>query len=267
LLILWGHATRYAFGFDGKDALTFPELGAALKSEIMPSRKGPTDRRPLDILGFDACGTSTIEAAYQLRDRATYMVASEIGVPLPGWPYSRILATITSQTSPDKLGKTIVREYVQSFPNNTVALTMLNLPLVEAIVSPLEDLARSLAIAIGTDQTQLDRVLSLFRRSAVPTGEPNVDLREVCINLGENGIDNTVQLAAAAMLPWLAEGAGPVAAHGRSGDGTTDLCGVCAYAPHVGRPEDSWLAMYDQLALSRRKTFWAEVVRFLGDAD
>src|SRR5262245_5727452 len=60
LLVLWGHAYRLAFGRDGRDAMDFPELAHALGNDKNKSGKD------IDVVGFDACGMSIIDGAYQL---------------------------------------------------------------------------------------------------------------------------------------------------------------------------------------------------------
>lgn len=42
----------------------------------------------LDVLGFDACNMAAAEVAYQLRDEARYMIASEKTEAAEGWPYT-----------------------------------------------------------------------------------------------------------------------------------------------------------------------------------
>jgi len=269
MLILWGHAVRFAFGFDHNDSLTVPEMAAALRSSAQAGSSAQADKPDLlDVLGFDACGTSTIETAYQLRKSAHFVVASEIGVPLPGWPYTRILRAIEDDPSisAEDLGREVVSRYVASYPRDDVSLTMLDLRSPDNLVPQMKELATSLAIAVGQDRDQRDTILSLFRDARVPTGEPLVDLGQLCVNLRQNGIGKRVESAASDMLARLAKGAGVVVEHQGDGGDTAGLCGVSAYAPHVGRPEDSWLAIYDQLALSK-ETIWPKLVKFLAYAD
>ena len=270
MLVLWGHSARYAFGYDHQDSLTTPELAIALRDPEYRRRRKIRASQGIHILGFDACGMSTIESAYELRANATYMLASEIGMPLPGWPYGRILQAIaeTPGIEPEALGKAVVSRFVESLPGRNIALTMLHLPSLDAngIVQSMDALATSLAIAVGTDRNQRELVLSRFRHAGVPTGEPLVDLGELCLDLSANDVDTSVQRAAGEMLTLLSKQSGLILDHHRDGDNTTSLCGVSAYAPHVGRPQDSWLELYDQLDLSRR-TFWPRVVEFLLSAD
>ena len=74
--------------------LTLPELREAFEifqCELNEWRKG----EKLDLLGANACAMSYAEAAYELRNAAEYLVASEITMPFAGWPYAAILQQIT----------------------------------------------------------------------------------------------------------------------------------------------------------------------------
>jgi hypothetical protein len=250
LLILWGHSFRYAFGYDGGDALSFKELSDVL------------DKYNVDILGFDSCGMSAIESAYQLRKSVDFMLASEIGMPLQGWPYDRILQVLTRGMSPRDLGQAVVREFVTSYPDKTIALTLLNLKVANGLLSPMRALATALDDAVRGGGRQHEEIFGLFRDAAVPKGEPMVDLRALCRNLTVRDVDERVRGAADALSTVLAEGKGFVVVHGRRGADAESLCGVSAYAPHVGRSRDDWLANYDEMDLSRN-TSWRAVIRSL----
>jgi len=250
LLILWGHSFRYAFGYDGGDALSFKELSDVL------------DKYNVDILGFDSCGMSAIESAYQLRKSVDFMLASEIGMPLQGWPYDRILQALTPGMSAKDLGQAVVREFVTSYPDKTIALTLLNLKAANSLLSPMRALATALDDAVRGGGRQQEEIFGLFRDAAVPKGEPMVDLRALCRNLTVRDVDERVRDAADALNGVLAEGKGFVVVHGRRGAEAEGLCGVSAYAPHVGMSRDDWLVNYDELDLSRN-TSWRAVIRSL----
>ena len=97
---MWGHAYPFGVGFrdtgTGVDALDFAELSAVLKG-IQDKLKDklkyefPDREMKLEILGFDACDLATIELAQHFSPYAKYLVASQIPIPLPGWPYKKIL--------------------------------------------------------------------------------------------------------------------------------------------------------------------------------
>ena len=94
LLVLWGHAYDFAIGRaptrgGAIDALDFAELKGVLLSlqDRMQQRYGGDERPTLDMIGFDACDLSTVEMACQLHPFAKYLLGSQIGIPIPGWPY------------------------------------------------------------------------------------------------------------------------------------------------------------------------------------
>jgi hypothetical protein len=273
-VILWGHATHLAFGFDARDALTkhalqIPGLNRGL-ARALPLT-ADDEARPFDLLGFDACGLSTIETAYELRNSARYMLASEIGMPLPGWPYSDVLQTIAANPdiSPEELGPQIVRCFSDAYPEKPVAFSMLDLRAASAngLPAAMKELAVAVALVVGTDADRRAKVIELFRDARLPTNEPLVDVAQLCDGLAQAHIDNRVDAAAAAVRPLLDNGSGLVVDTRRHGEGAENLSGVSVYAPHVGRPVDPWLNVYDELALSRETVIWPKLVRFLLLAD
>jgi hypothetical protein len=70
----------------------------------------------LDIIGFDACLMGMVEVAYEFRDRASYLVASEESEPGDGWPYDLVLSDLVAQPtmSPATLCSVAVVEYGNS---------------------------------------------------------------------------------------------------------------------------------------------------------
>ena len=117
MLVLWGHAYDFAIGRTHTtggtiDALDFAELSRVL--ERLQTRYGATGKK-LDILGFDACDLSTVEMACQLEPFAQYLLGSQIGIPIPGWPYDRILDRLYTPFGkvmrPAELGSYIVRRF------------------------------------------------------------------------------------------------------------------------------------------------------------
>ena len=124
LLVLWGHAYRFGFSpaatKSGIDAMDFEELSRVLATaqEMFQAAGSSTTTKPkLDIVGFDACGiSSTVEMAIQLHDYADYLLASQVGIPLPGWPYERVLDRLAKPEGerlmgPAELGSYVVRRY------------------------------------------------------------------------------------------------------------------------------------------------------------
>lgn len=89
LLVLWDHGSGYeAVCIDdtSEDYLSMREVHTALSDPQV---------QYLDIVAFDACMMGQLEVAYELRDVTDYLVFSEEGVPVTGFPYEDILANIT----------------------------------------------------------------------------------------------------------------------------------------------------------------------------
>ena len=275
MLVLWGHSYDFAFGRkrerDGTvDALDFAEFGDRLK-EIQADMKAkyleegtiaknllPT----LDIVGFDACDISSVEMACQLYPYADYLLGSEVGIPLPGWPYDRILDPIKwprqppegpqRSMGPAEFGTYIVRRFCESYQakDDAVSLTLLDLAHTAELALHAERLAEKLAIAIG-DPASLSQIADLFSRSQTDRGRPYVDVADLCVNLVRESGDGDVVAAATALGDFLVspprevaglsetgEGRSLVVEHGRNAGRLARLNGISLYAPHVAPDTD-----------------------------
>lgn len=272
MLVLWGHAYRFGIGHTetqaGIDALDFAELAGVLtrfQNEVLATR--PRTRRrsnappKIDVVGFDACDLATVEMACQLAPFAEFLVGSQIGIPLPGWPYDRILERLRSPKGrlmrPAELGSFIVRRYCESHRAKT-PINLSCLDLKDTL--DLFALTEALALRLATAAAQRDRrrfLRELFRRSQTEDGRPYVDVADLCLNLFREFDDKGVVAAAERLGNFLA-GPGPkipprsetgegrpfVHEQGRNACETARLHGVSLYAPHLG-------ADFDEVAASR----------------
>lgn len=87
-VVFWSHgegwvpsptATRW-FGQDGNNYMNISDLHEALK--VAPH---------FDFIFFDACFMESVEVAYELKDRADYIVSSPTEIPGPGAPYQDVV--------------------------------------------------------------------------------------------------------------------------------------------------------------------------------
>jgi len=69
--------------------------------------------KKIDIIGFDACLMGMLEVAYQLKDYANYMTASEQTEPVSGWNYADSLNYLKNfpDSSASELGAYFVNNY------------------------------------------------------------------------------------------------------------------------------------------------------------
>src|SRR6185369_8704804 len=98
--VLWGHAYGLGFGRSHNRAITMSGLRSCLEGQ------------KVHVIGANACAMSYVEAVYELRRSADYLVASQISVPFVGWPYESVLKQIDDGTTPEKFGRLIVDAYV-----------------------------------------------------------------------------------------------------------------------------------------------------------
>lgn len=93
----------------------------------------------LSIIGFDACLMATIDAAYEFRYLADYLIASEETEPGRGWPYDYWLSNLINNPmmDPIDLSINIVDEYIRYYYEENiegVTLSVIDLsPLREQV--------------------------------------------------------------------------------------------------------------------------------------
>lgn len=267
LLVLWGHAYDFTFGRllgpdGGTAALNFTAISDVLKrvqddaKALMHPGDAAAQRPKLDIIGFDACDIATAEVAYQLKDVAGFLLASQVGVPMPGWPYSTIVERMRNPRgsrpiTPAELGSFAVRRFCGAYDYTTpVSLTMLNLTHTEELFRLTQDVAAELAMAISNPD-DCARIARTFERSQTEPGKPFVDVADLCLSLlHEDDFPGLVEKARAlgdfvAVSRAEVDGNNDdpeswplVVDHDRNSGELVRLNGVSLYAPNVSLPED-----------------------------
>ena len=274
MLVLWGHAYDFAFGRSatrfGIDALDYAELARVLNTVTKDGRK-------LDIIAFDSCSIATLEIAYQFAPYARYLIASQIGIPLPGWPYDRVFDRLAeplgAAMDPLELGSYVVRRYCERYPSQQpVSLSHLDLAQAGSLSVLTDRLASALAIAMDQDEKEQELVSQLFMLAQTADGQPFVDVAALCRLLVRDSGDADVQAAAKALgdavLAPVAPAYGPrapfVIENGFNSIETAGLSGVSLYAPNVAPNHDFAAAspFYEKLAFAR-DTLWRDLVRAL----
>lgn len=81
----------------------------------------------VSLIGMDACLMSMVEVAYQLRANANYIVASQEIELMSGWPYTKILQSLSTdpEMTSEALAKLIVQEYGRYYEENSRGVTQL----------------------------------------------------------------------------------------------------------------------------------------------
>lgn len=288
MLVLWGHAYDFALGRaptrrGSIDALDFAELRGVLLAlqDKMLAWYGGKERPKIDLLGFDACDLASVEMACQLHPFVDYLLGSQIGIPIPGWPYDRVLDRLQKPKDrlmyPAEAGSYVVRRFCESYKAlSPVSLTLLDLAQTDELRARAELLALTLASAIGEPYAR-ERIAELFSRSQTAEGKPYVDVADLCLNLVRESGDALVIEAARALGDFLASPRPPlvgcsqtgqgrpfVIEHGRNAGETARLNGVSLYAPHVvpNHDFDAVRCLYQNFVFAQ-ETRWSGLVHTL----
>ena len=289
MLVLWGHAYRFAIGHTqtqvGIDALDFAELASVLAGFQEKKRQdwNASSAPRLDIVAFDACSIATLEMARQLAPYAKYMLGSQVAIPLPGWPYKRILQRLAVPKGrlmgPAEFGSFAVRRYCEYYRTFDRTVSLSHLDLRNAIkYSGLADvLAGALAIALADDAEEQQLVSRLFELAQTDGGEPFVDVITLCRLVpvqrqqpGQSGRQDSGRCAvrtdfgAARWPERRGENRPFVVESGSNSIDGAGLHGVSLYAPHVAPNHDFGAAShaYEKLVFAR-ETLWRDLVRAL----
>ena len=108
---------------------------------------------PLEIMGFDACLMGMTEVAYEIRDYAGIMIASEHAEPSSGWPYDAITAQLVEAPDTDsaQLAAFMVDSYYASHAETGYTMAAIDLSKIDSVVDSLGILAQHLVVYTETD--------------------------------------------------------------------------------------------------------------------
>lgn len=93
---------------NGYDLMSFDAVGNALRNAKIATGRG------IDVLALDACNMASIEAFYELRDAASFVVGSETTMSDDGLPYKMLISNLVANPAlgPADLATNLVHEYV-----------------------------------------------------------------------------------------------------------------------------------------------------------
>jgi hypothetical protein len=183
--------------------LTPADLGRALANTqlIKAGRK-------LDVVGFDACNMSMIELAYELREYADFLVASQEEVPDFSLPYDSMLLNLgkmaRENTTSDgvrqlcraipNLYVTAYQEYILDKQTNleSISLSSLSLGHIDSITSLVADLAEGL-INLTYDEVTRQIVIDARANCKGFVAGIYVDIQDLCEQLTSQLVSRNVK--------------------------------------------------------------------------
>lgn len=168
----------------------------------------------IEIIGFDACYMGMLETAYEIRNHAKYMVASEEIIDGPGWYYTGFLKKFKSSRmrSIDFLNAAVI-SYAEYYSfKEGATLSGVDLSKINALVSTLNVFANKLKNA-ATNATIRDEILGVIFNYAedyyVTPGDLNIDIWDMAhqIQIRTNYADSEAMslkyaLEAAVLAEW-----------------------------------------------------------------
>jgi len=218
-----------------------------------------TTRRPIDIVGFDACLMNLIEVAYELRPYAATMVGSEETEPADGWPYRDVAmaAGAAAAKTPGGFAAAIVKSYLAYYKNSseqTVTQSALDLSKVESVARAVDQLAATLTTSLQAidEYAAFSRALTAAQRFEL---RDFVDLGDLCRQLAKRSGDQETIDRSNAVISTLTGRDGAVLASRTKGNAVAAATGAAIYFPTAGDVN----LVYDRLAFAK-DTRWPQLI-------
>ena len=239
---------KIAISFDdsAKDFLDNIELQKALDVDI-----------PIDIIGFDACLMGMFEIAYQLRDNANYMVASQSVEPIYGWDYSRILEELDINIESSFIAEKLVKFYGDYYKHKPYDTTQsaYNLRFIDSVAKSLDSFSKVLLEHLEDRKDLKYSLLSsqLFNRNN------NIDLIDFIKNIQSRVQIEQLEPYSKKLLEELDRF---IIANYNMGHRVRDANGVSLYFPSKIRPFKETFEIYEKLDFSKDYPNWINLIRW-----
>ena len=218
-------------------------------------------KRPIDVLGFDACLMNMLEVAYQLRGLVGHIVASEAVEPGDGWPYNKVIGDLIARptASAADVARAIVKRYMASYPaSEEVTDSAVDVGRVTVVAKAVDNLAAAClpTLQSAPDYAAFGRALSSAQRFDM---RDYVDLGALCQQLITRSPTPAVKQAAQQVLTTL-QGPEPfVVAEGHKGKTVSGATGTAIYFPLAGDVQ----VAYANLDFAK-STRWGQLITAYG---
>ena len=159
-VVLWSHGGGWKANKASRGAMQDLGSGEGLMS-LKDIAWALQEAGGVDLVNFDACLMSMYEVAFELRNAAKVMVASEETIPGTGNPYDRVLGRLVANPSQDAatLAKGIVDDYdafYRASGRDATTLAAIDLSRLAALDATVRESAALLADSLPTERIAIE---------------------------------------------------------------------------------------------------------------
>lgn len=125
--------------------------------------------KKIDLVGMDACLMAMVEVAYEIKDYADVLVASQATEPGYGWDYSGIIAPLVCAPltfTPGNLAKLVVTSYANFYSSTDMqdyTQSAINLNLLDQLCANIEAVAVNILECMRCKSTVTKKALRTAR--------------------------------------------------------------------------------------------------------
>ena len=224
-LVMMSHGTGYRNEEFAVKATNYDDAGGSMAtSSIKDALKNLPYK--LDLIDFKACLMGMIETAYEVKDYAAYMTATEEMSWTPAWPAEKVMKELVE--NPDMSGSDLSRRIVYHYgdymdndpqhkPHPNATYSAIDLVQVEALAKTLDTLAGTMMSGMSAVKPMIKDARAKTQRYYFPW---HVDLQNFAELLAGAAQDETLKNAALKVVEQnkkavLAEYHGPKSAGSR----------------------------------------------------
>jgi hypothetical protein len=164
-VVLWNHGTGWRSRSEGITRGISYDSSAGCDMRIPQVRSAFETFPAVDLLGFDACLMQMVEVAYELRDAAAYIVASEDNVPGTGWNYTTFLSALgRTGHSSRAAAETAVASYVNEYEriqSMDITMSAIDTSQLQRLVRALDDFSVAARMLSSKEKSQQARADTL----------------------------------------------------------------------------------------------------------
>jgi hypothetical protein len=179
VILMSDHGAGFVGGFEDREKLmTLPEIGQALAEAEKQTGVKP------EVIIFDACLMAQPEVAYEMKDRAKAMIASEETVGGIGMPYVPMLNSMNKlaeegKVTAENISKGIIAECDKTSAKSTTTFSAIDLTKMDSVRASIDNLAEALINTNTDKQTVKDILHDTTSYSQRSSSAPYRDYRDL----------------------------------------------------------------------------------------